>query len=206
MHRKRIFRSGRNNLFAFKKKNSDSLKKGSGDRRTRENFFFRHIILSGVLGFICILFLFSFLSSQVRFYNSGQKLDGGLNVSSENVFMDKPEDTLNYRNFQFFYVPSMIEDADKICTFHCNYSDQYFMKASCGEQAMDGYNPSLATASLCFAMTCFNSNNGGKSMEDADYAAARKYQNVESFLENAGFSDFYEVLAEDSVHSSHRTA
>ena len=60
MHRKGIFRSGRNNLFAFKKKNSDSLKKGSGDRRTRENFSsgIKYFPGFGALSVYCFFFHF----------------------------------------------------------------------------------------------------------------------------------------------------
>lgn len=59
------------------------------------------------------------------------------------------------------------------------YSDDYFREDS------TTYSDSLATASLCFAMSSFAST---RNSSGSDYS--KRYRNAESFLKNAGFQDF----------------
>lgn len=65
----------------------------------------------------------------------------------------------------------------------CYFSDRYFFLPSCGSGAYDGYNPSLSTASLCFALSAFGSNE----CEEGDYS--KKYQNAQRFLKELEFRD-----------------
>lgn len=59
------------------------------------------------------------------------------------------------------------------------YTDDYFRKDS------TTYDDSLATTSLCFAMSSFASN---RNKSGSDYT--KRYRNVESFLKSAGFQYF----------------
>ena len=58
----------------------------------------------------------------------------------------------------------------------CYYTDDYFMDSA------SIYDPSLATASLCVAMSAFTSNN--------NHGFSHGYQNVEDLLLNLDFTDF----------------
>lgn len=69
-------------------------------------------------------------------------------------------------------------------TAYCYYKDEYFNNASYGENALDGFNRSLATASLCLALSAFGSNEGGNE----DYSL--KFKNVKDLLEKLNFNNF----------------
>lgn len=71
--------------------------------------------------------------------------------------------------FKFTYSDDKNYEAD------CWYSDDYFMNSSYE------YNPSMATTSLCFAMSAFGSANGG------DYTT--KSENARKFLNSIGIAD-----------------
>lgn len=73
-------------------------------------------------------------------------------------------------NFSFRYSQAVSNDY----TGQAYYTDEYFKKDS------TEYNQSLATSSLCFAMSAFASNS--------TQSYSNKYINVQSFLERNGFS------------------
>lgn len=66
----------------------------------------------------------------------------------------------------------------------CRFRNSYFLQPSCGDMPRDGYNPSLATASLCLALSAFGSNARIKE----DYS--KEYQNLEDFLTKLDFENF----------------
>ncbi len=74
-------------------------------------------------------------------------------------------------SFNFRYSQSKVDDY----TGQAFYTDEYFKKDS------SEYNPSLATTSLCLAMSSFGSNSV------TEYT--HKYCNVESFFKTIGFTD-----------------
>lgn len=83
-------------------------------------------------------------------------------------------------NLEFHYASGEERDYKAVC----HYTDEYFYKPSCGKEALDGYNNSLSTASLCLALSAFGSNDVGSS----NYS--QKYKNVKELLEKLEFHDF----------------
>ena len=89
-------------------------------------------------------------------------------------------DDLTDDGVEFSYASGKERDYKAIC----HYKDSYFDNISCGEDALDGFNHSLATASLCLALSAFGSNEGGNK----DYS--QKYKNVKDLFEKLNFNNF----------------
>ncbi len=70
---------------------------------------------------------------------------------------------------------------EKDYSVRCYYRDEYFYAPSCGKTRLSGYNPSLATTSMCLAMSAFGSNEVREEES--------QNRNVVAFLQAAGFSD-----------------
>lgn len=90
------------------------------------------------------------------------------------------------KDFDFNYVSSKYDSSKKPeeCKdykLHCYYDDKYFYHSAWSEKKYKTYNSNLSTASLCFAMSSFCSNEGGIK----DYS--KKYKNAFEYLINAGF-------------------
>jgi hypothetical protein len=89
------------------------------------------------------------------------------------------------------------ESADR----YQDYTARYYFDTEYFSQGASKYNPSLATMSLCLAISAFGSNVGGT--EDYTY----KYRNAEDLLKQIGFDEgsiaanqyFKEKPSEDSV-------
>ncbi len=117
-------------------------------------------------------------------YNSGYPILSGINYDPTFlVAADESEEMISGAfNYQSYRNPeSGREQEDYTSTYY--YSDSYFSESAYV------YNQSLATMSLCLALSAFGSNEGGMSSDRYDPVYMNKAKNAVDLLGQIGFED-----------------